>query len=174
MAAAGGIVDQYANLAIVSVTESAANTLTYKKLETGTSLFDKVGMVIHKVEWYLGTSMLQIAAAADQIQAGITNSNTLTDISPTQDGVLIRRQWRRIDFGTAASGQLYSEPFVDEFDRLPGGGIILMPNPLYIGVVGSSLGAAVTLTVRLSFTFISLKDSDFFELMQARQTLIAT
>lgn len=173
MAANKGM-DKYGNLAIISATESAAGTLTFKKLETGTSLFDKVGVLIHRVEWYPGSDIGLILATADRIFAGITNTNTLTDLGATQDGVMIRKVWRRADFGTAASGQLYIEPDVDDYSQLPGGGMLMMPNPIYLGVQGVSLASACTVTCRILFTFVSLTNEDFFELMQARQTLIAT
>lgn len=175
MAQGGKILDKYANMAIVQVDESAANTLTYKKLEMGTSLFDRVGIIIRKVEWYVHANLNYIVANSDSIQCAITNTNTLADIGPEYEGVLVRRTFRAWVYGTPATAQLYGEPWVDDLSALPGGGIIMLPNPLYVAVKGVSLASACTdVTAKIYFTFVELTNEDFFELMQARQTLIST
>ena len=41
--------DKFTNQAYLSVTESAANTLTFKKLETGVSIYQKVGWLVSRL-----------------------------------------------------------------------------------------------------------------------------
>jgi len=173
----GAVKDMFANMAIVKVTESAATTLTWKKLEVGTSLFEKVAIVLHRVEWSFaagGSGIAAMAGTGDICYAGIANSNTLSSLQADQEGLIVRKRWSRYDFGTAGSGNFIVEPFVDDFSSLPGGGLIMLPTPFYVGVLGASVAAAFEITARILFTFRELKGEDFLELLQARQTLIST
>lgn len=165
--------DEFANVAIVTVTESAANTLTFKKLEMGTSLFDRVAIIIHRVEWYLASAAAALIGDGDRVMAAITNTNTLDSIEANEEGVLIRKMWRNVFQGAPANNQREVFPTVDDFTTLPGGGIIMLPSPLYVGLECASLAAAQTIYCRMFFTFKEMKDQDYFELMQARQTLIS-
>lgn len=166
--------DKFANVAIVTATESAANTLTFVKLEMGTSLFDRVAMIIHRVEWYFQDAVGLLVGDGDRINMSITNTNTLTSIGADQEGVLVRQMLRRTNAGTPATVIMTEDPTVNDFTTLPGDGVIMLPSPLYVGIQGASLASAATVYARILFTFMEMKNEDYFELMQARQTLISS
>lgn len=165
------LTDVYANFAIVTVTESAANTLTFQKLDAGINLFSKVGWLISRIEWYIGGSLGQFNGTGDQLTVGLTQSNTIASVVPTEPGVLARLKIQRIDLGAAASGNFFLDPILQDFTSLPGGGLIVLPNPIYIGAQGSGLAAATTVTGRIWYNNVTLSDADYFELLQLRSVI---
>lgn len=165
--------DQYANFAIISVTESAANTLTFTKLETGVGLFERVGWLISRVDWYDRGSINQLNSNSDQIDGAIVQSNAVSGISASSTQVLVHKVWYRQDFGTAATAFINMDPKTDDYSTLPGGGILVLPNPLYLAVKATGAAAACSLTARIWYKSVSLTDADYFDLMQSRQVLSA-
>jgi hypothetical protein len=61
------------------------------------------------------------------------------------------------------------EPFVVDYTSLSGGGILVAPRPLYIGMDTIGAAAAGFCTVRLYFTIITLQASEYFELLESRR-----
>lgn len=163
--------DAYSNFAIISVTESAANTLTFQKLETGVGLFERVGWVISRVDWYLRGAYPQFNTSGDSLAVALCQSNAISGIGATSSQVLLNKVFYRQDYGTAASGFFIAEPDTTDLSSLPGGGLLVLPNPLFIAAHGSGLAAAVAVTARLWYKNISLSDADYFDLMQSRQIL---
>lgn len=164
--------DKYANVAHMKVVESAANTLTYKKLETGISLFEKMAWVIARIEYYsIGAGF---AAADDGLYMGIFTSNNPSAFSPEQVAIVDMTNLSRVDLGTAASGLLFSVPIIRDFASLPGGGLIVPPNPIYLGVQGVSLSNPTTLEARIYYTAVQLKGDEFWELVEARRIISST
>lgn len=160
---------EYTNIAHIAVTESAANTLTFQKLETGISTNQKVGWLLHKLEYFMAgvvTSAI-FDTGADSFLGGLVASNALTDLSDQSNpAILDSIQVRRIDLGTAASGLFYNSPIIKDFSMLPGGGLLVPPNPLYAAAKGSSLGAATTMRIRLYYSALELKTDDFWQLLE--------
>ena len=164
--------DVYANVAHIKVTESGANTLTYKKLETGISLFEKMAWVIARIEYYwLANAM---SAAADGLTMAIMTSDNPTDITPDQVAVIDMTQSVRSDFGTAANGWVFDYPIIRDFSQLPGKGLIVPPNPLYLAARGLSQSAAQVLEARIYYTAVQLKGDEFWELVEARRIISST
>lgn len=164
--------DQYANVAHIQVTESAINTLTYKKLETGISLFEKMAWVISRIEYYW--MALAMAVTGDGIVMGITTSNNPPDLTPDQVAVIDMHKVARIDLGTAGTGMFYSYPIVKSFSELPGGGLIVPPNPIYLATLGVSQPAVTVLDARIYYTTVILKGDEFWELVEARRIISST
>lgn len=164
--------DRYANVAHIQVTESAQNTLTYKKLETGISLFEKMAWVISRIEYYWLEATY--AVAGDGIIMGITTSNNPSALTPDQVAVIDMTKRKRGDFGTAASGFIHTYPIIRDFSQLPGGGLIVPPNPIYLAVVGVSQGAVVVLDARIYYIAVQLKGDEFWELVEARRIISST
>lgn len=171
--ASKSVAGEYCAQAVLSVTESAANTLTFDKLETGLSVYDKVGWVIARVEWRLGaTTPGFFNSSGDLIAAALVMSNQLTALNDTDPAVQAIRKWSRLDIGTAASGLFFPTTWVDDYSTLPGGGLLVLPNPLYLAVLGTGLSAAGSCTARIFYRAIDMGQDDYFNLIQARQLLI--
>lgn len=163
--------DNYSNFAIITCTESAANTLTFAKLEASVGLFERVGWLISRVDWYMRGNYDKFNTTGDQFSMALTQSNAISSIAPNATQVILNKQLFRYDYGTAATANFFSEPDSVDLSTLPGGGILVVPNPLYLAVAGSGLSAAAVGTVRIWYKNIVLSDADFFDLMQTRQVL---
>lgn len=164
--------DKFANYAIVSCDESAANTLTFKKLETGISLTEKVAWVINRVE-YIITSQLaaMFNGDGDVFYFGLALSNAWSTPSMAESTILDYNTVQRIDYGTAAVAFLKSMPFIKDFSSLPGGGILVPPNPLYLYAKGLGLASANGVVARMHYTLLPLAVDQYWELVEARRVL---
>ncbi len=173
MADKKSMTDNYASKAIFQLVESAGSTLTFDKLETGLSVYDKIGWVISRVETRLSAgTMALFNGTGDNLTVALVSTNSLTSLSDSNPAVYSLRNFVRIDFGTAASASITSGSFVDDYTGLPGGGLLVLPNPLYGGIVGSGLSGAASLNMTVFFQAVNLSDQDYFNLVQARQLLI--
>lgn len=167
--------DMYTSQALLSPTESGANTLTFEKLETGLSVYDKVGWIIARIEWSLSSATLALFnGTTDVLNVALTMSNNLSSLSVDDPANIIMRRWQRTDLGTAASGWIKPLLHVDDFSTLPGGGLLTLPSPLYGAILGQGLSGAAECFIRLFFQAVELSESDYFNLIQARQLLIST
>lgn len=165
----------FASTAVITTTESAQGTLTFDKLETGTSVYDKIGWIIHRVEWMISVSVLNLLLdQSDSIAWAIAMSNQGTTIPDNDPAVIVRRRLGCADFGTPANTLEEYWPKTDDFSNLPGGGILVLPNPLYLGVISASIASAASVTARIFFSAIEMNDQDYFNLIQSRQLLISS
>ncbi len=158
--------DKYANIMFEKATESSANTLTFKKIEIGMSLFDKVAILIHRIEWYNYAGYL--IAADDALSWGLSTSNSWTIVSSDQPSIITFRSLLLRDFGTAGNNWVIPTPLIDDFSTLPGGGLLTTPKPLFLFVSGTALASPGVVEMRMFFTIQKLSDSDFFELLETR------
>ncbi len=164
--------DVFANYAIIEVTESAANTLTFKKLETGISLNEKVAWIIHRIEYIIdGMDGTIFNAALDVLTWGLSLSNAFAFPTVAENTIVDYNRAVRVDLGAAASGYFQIQPQIKDFSDLPNGGVIIPPTPLYMFVKGTGLTAATKITARLHYTLRTLKVEDYWELVEARRVL---
>lgn len=161
--------DKWANVAAITVVESAANTLTFQQLQTGGVLFERRAMIIHRVSYYHSWGV--VAASDDAVHMGLTSNNTLGSIVASDPNVIDWVTVRRVDHGTAGSGQHYHTPIDHNFTDLPSGGIIVPAFPLYGFVQGESLAGAQTMRLRIYFTIEELSASEFVELVEAMRVI---
>jgi hypothetical protein len=167
--------DQFANIAHIQVTESAANTLTYKKLETGISLFEKVAWIIHRVAYYLdGGDFANFGGNGDYLEMGISTSDAPTAPSFDEASFVDIYRMIRNDFGTAGTGTLWPSPFIRDFTNLPGMGLIVPPNPIYLWVKGTAMSAECVVDARLFYTAKTLRAEEYWELVEARRIISST
>lgn len=164
--------DQFANLAVITVTESAANTLTFKKLETGISLNEKVAWIVNRVE-YLVNSILaaQFNGDGDTLKFGLSVTNAFSAANFDEASILNLNQIQRNDYGAAATGGISKMPMLQDFSTLPAGGIIVPPTPLYLFAVGTGLVSASTVIARVWYTLLPLSVDQYWELVEARRVL---
>lgn len=159
--------DRYANMLYAEVVESSANTLTFKEIVMGLTIFQKVAILIVRLEWFqLFGRML---AASDELNFGLSQSNSFTNVNPDEQAIITFHKQVITDYGTAGNNHLFEEPVVDDFTTLPGGGLLITPKPLYIFVKGLNLAATGDARLRMFFTVIPMKDAEYLELLEVRQ-----
>lgn len=158
--------DVYSNLAYIAVTETAANTLTFSQLTTGISTFSKQAFIIHRVEWFYGDRS-DVAAEGDYFQAALVMSNKMSGIGLDDPSVVIAREWHSRVSGTPAVMFHFQVPDVDDFSDLPGGGLIIPANPIFLAAEGVSLAGAQTVNCRIRFTVKELKADEYIELVES-------
>jgi hypothetical protein len=167
----------FANQATIVCVESAPTVLTFKKLEVGYSVFEKVAWIIHRIEYYLSAATALLDASGEAVMMALCAANTpasIATLASYTDPAIIDFFYRaRSDFGVAASGWIEEIPFTKDFSSLPGGGIIVPPYPLYGAI--QSVGAAGSLTgvIKLWFTEQKLDEASYWALVNARRLLSA-
>jgi len=166
-------IDKYANLAILTVTESAANTLTFKKLETGIALTDKVAWLIARLEYFFVPYASVFNGDTDNSSFGLSGSNTWATPSMQEATIYDYNNAQRRDFGAAAAGSVELLPFVKDFSTLPGGGLLVPPVPLYLWAKSSGAAAAQQIDCRIHYTMVGLKTEEYWELIEARRPVIS-
>jgi len=160
------VADNFANILYNSVVESSANTLTFDEITLGLSLFDKVALIINRIEWYAWPTRL--LAAGDAIEFGISSSNAFVDPDSSQPSIITFQSMDVVDFGTAGVHEVWRQPLVEDLSNLPGGGLLITPRPLYQFVEGTNLAAVATVRMRMFFTVKKMKPEEYFELLETR------
>lgn len=163
--------DAYANLAAVAVSESAADTLATTKFAFPFSIMDKVGLLISRIEYWFNTLGAMNSTTDSQYMA-LLAASTVVDITAQNDPLIVDTvRLTRIDFGTAASANLYEMPVVRDFSMMPGGGILVAPNPLYGALKGAGESGASSGWVRLYYTYMELSTDDYWQLVESRRII---
>jgi len=164
--------DTRAQYAAMVLTESGANTLTTAKFQFPFSIMDKMALIIHRIEYEIVNVSSVFAASADRLTLAIIAANTIVDITNPVDPTIIDScRFGRYDFGAAASGFVFQQPYVKDFTNLPGGGIMVAPNPLYYAAKGDSAGAASVTAVRMYYTYEELATDDYWQLVESRRII---
>ena len=167
--------DKFANQAVIVCTESAANTLTFKKLETGISLFEKVAWLISRIDYFLHLGTLDLLlGAADAVYCGLTATDQMASLALTNAAVIDLLYMGFCLRGAAASFEIKECMVTHDLSTLPSGGIIVPPNPLYGAIVGGSLAAAATITIKIFYTNYQLSVEEYWELVESRRIISAT
>ncbi len=162
----------FANVANIAIDESAANTLTFKELTSGAGLFEKMAMIIYRIEYQpSAASLALILGNADHLSCAWTTSDQIAGIAKESAQVIDRCQVTCQVIGTPASFVLTELPITHDFANLPGGGIIVPATNLYVACLGASLASATYWRSTLYFEYIQLKDSEYWELVQATRAL---
>lgn len=164
--------DEFANYAIIKVTESAANTLTFQKLETGISINDKVAWLLNRVEYFPPAfSNAIFNGDGDGFDFGLSVSNSWSTVSAQEVTIIDLNTIARRDFGAAAVTIREESPVLKDFSNLPGGGVLVPPVPFYLWAKGSGLASAGALVARIHYTLIQLATDQYWQLVEARRVL---
>lgn len=162
--------DMFSNILTSQVNQTAANSFTVQEIQVGLNLFDKVGLVLHRVEYQLTNSALsEMTSANDRVALGLINNQNLTGLDHEDSQVLDSVQLYRSDFGTAGSAELNTFPIIRDFTGLPGTGLLIPPKPLFFAMDSVGLATASLAQVRIYFTIRNLKDSEYLELLETRR-----
>lgn len=163
--------DAYANYAAVMVTESAPSTLTTAKFAFPFSIMDKMALLISRIEYWIG-DMGVLNSSGDSLVIGLAAASTLVVANNQADPTIIdSMSYNRFDIGTAASGLFFSNPFVKDFSDLPGGGLLVAPNPLYAFIKAGGTSTAANAWVKLFYTYMTLADADYWQLVESRRII---
>jgi len=161
--------DKYANILTQEITMSAADTLTFTEVSIGLSIFDKVGILISRIEYHPSvTTMNLMIADDDKLFHAVTTTNTLASLNAREMSIL---DYHTLNMQVVAAGsgvQLYETPIVRDFANLPGGGLLITPRPWYVALSSTSLGTAGVSVFRFFFTVVKLTPQDYFELLETR------
>lgn len=163
--------DIFVNQAYLKVIESAANTLTFNQLLTNVSIHEKVAWIISRIDYEYALSASNFGATNDGLSYGLSTSDAITAATQAISAVIDYNMDRRVDFGTAASGSMFKSIHTKNFADLPGGGLIVPPNPIFMWVMGIALTSAETIEARMFYTVKSLKTEDFWELVEMRRMI---
>lgn len=158
--------DLFANKFYATITESAANTLTFEEIPTNVDIFSKAAWILERLEWYIVQGNIsEVQATADILQVALVASNNLTELSLGDAAVVdlvditIRVQ------GTPAVSELMTQPFIRDFSGMAGGGLLVAPRPLYIAVQGTSLANPIVAKVRGYYRQIILDAAQYLDLV---------
>lgn len=164
--------DKYANFAIVSVVQAAINTLAFKKLETGISLTEKVAWVLNRIEYWLNPqTVAQFGGDGDILLYGLSLSSAWATAQISEITIIDFNALLYSLAGAATSHNWVNKPVIKSFADMPGGGILIPPNPLYLFCSSSGLGAVADVTARIHYTLKTLAVDEYWELVEARRVL---
>jgi len=166
---AGSRLDDFVQMGVTALVESAAGTLTFSpKVDTGYSLGNDNGLIIHTAEWFFPRASIdRLLDEADYIRTGMSTSTLITTIDPSNPSIIVHREFALQKFGVAASGFPLRSPQLEaDFTNLPGGGILVAPNPLYWYIQGISMAGVIATVIRWTYTVVNLNDKSFRELWE--------
>lgn len=167
-----GSQDKFANVAIISCTESAANTLTFQKIETGVSIQEKVAWIINRLEYFITAPAAAIFNGdSDEFRFGLCVSKAITQVTLDDPTVLDINCITRLDYGAAANALLNYRPLIKDLSTMPGGGLLVSPNPLYAFAKGSGLASAMEVIVRMHYTGFVMTTEDYWDLVETRRVI---
>lgn len=157
--------DVYPNKGYAVVTESAANTLTFSEIQTNVSIFEKVAWLLQRIEWYFTYATYALLGdSGDTIDAALCSSNQITALSLSNPGVIDLMTMYKLEASDV--GYNYQmQPLVRDFGSLGGGGLLIAPRPLYVGIKGTGVASVATAACRFYFKQIQLKPDEYLELI---------
>lgn len=163
--------DKYANLAAMTLNMTVANTAVFEKFDFPFSIMDKVALLISRVEYWF-TALNQLDTGQDYVVGALTVSKNTSSLVDIEDPTIIdSMRIMRIDIGTAASGFFFTQPFTRDFSTLPGGGLLVAPNPLYLAVSSSAAGGVMGCSFRMYYTAVDLNPDEYWQLVESRRII---
>ncbi len=165
--------DVFPQLAYLSVTESAANTLTFARLDIATGALlgeKKYGMVIHRVQYGIPLATRQLMVAnGDQLQVALCVSPNIATIDLNSPEVIDNVTLARWDAGTAASAIVDEMQIIHDFSMF--GGLLVPADKLYIAAKSLSVASAGIYTARVWYTMKELTIADYWDLVETRRII---
>lgn len=156
--------DRFANRAGITVTESAAGTLTFQELITGVGFNTKKGMLIDEIDYYIPQATVALLVAnPDEVRFGITSSTGVTDLEDATDSRILHSASFQRRESTAVGVEHLKFPLVYQF--FPS--LIHAHIRIHLAILGVSLATVANVRVRILWRFIDLNDREIAELVQA-------
>lgn len=162
--------DKYAQKLFLDVTMSAANTLTF----SGATISSGVGMsealLLHRINYYPEGINDEMAQESDIVKMGLCGSQDLDSMSVNQPQVYDSKTVHLIYLDNTGFEIQYS-PLVTDFSNLPGGGLLVPADRLYLGMDTEGFAAADAMSAVIYFTLVTLAPQDYIELAQSLRVL---
>ena len=153
--------DRFANIAMVSATESGVTTLTYKELLTGVSLGASIGILIDQIDYFIpNTAFNSLVDDGDGLQIAWCVSDTPTALVADDRSIIHMMEMTKELLTSGVAIDL--SPKVFQF--FPP--IIRASPRLYLAVLGVATAAALTVQSRLYFRYIDLTTQEYLELAE--------
>jgi len=164
--------ESFSQIAFMTVTESAANTLTFAGLSVFSNVLAQKGMLIHRVQYTVTAADYgYFNSTGDALQMGLAGSDGLASVSLQDPEVYDEARIYRIDVGAAAQGVFVEAPIIHDFNPLPGGGKLVPADRLYVYALGTGLATPSTINCRVDYTLLDMAPADYLELAQAMRVL---
>lgn len=164
--------DKYAQIGYLTVTETAAATLTFAGLSVFSNVLSNKGMVIHRAEYSLPRQdWSKLNASNEQVIFGLSGSEKITTTIMSNPEIYDYNDTIQVHMGTAGTGVYIDQPKVKDYTSLPGGGLLVPADRLFAYIAGVSTTDPLTVTCRFWFTIIELGPQDYLELAQAMRVL---
>lgn len=162
--------DKFTNILHERVTMSAANTLTFSEIDVGLNIFDKVGLIIQRIEYVPEDNIFdtEMTADGDKINFGICADSGITTLNVNERAVIDTHSEYYI-LETAVGFRYVTIPIVHNFSQLPGGGILVSPRPLYLAATSGGFANPVVVDMRMYFTVMKMTPESYFELLESRR-----
>lgn len=161
-------------------TSVSPNSTNYDIVNTGLSITDRVGWLLQRIEDFTRPESTRFNGDGDGIIYGLSVQNLLLIHTSTLEIVLNNPAYKwvqtmyRYDYGTAASANISLSPKTYDFTALPDGGLLMVPQPLYMfASANPGVALAVNVNFRAYFQAVQLADSDYFNILQSNQILLA-
>lgn len=175
----GKVQDKFTNRGSITVTEDAANQITFQQLQTGISIFDKRALIINRFEVTIRNNIASlIPDNGDAVAVALTSSNRVTSlfsgVAFSDPAVIDSFQFRNQSGQTVAAATAINievAPHVHDFSSLPGGGLIVAGAPIFLAVQGVGAAAAAIADCRFGFQIIELAADEYLELVESQRIL---
>lgn len=164
--------DRFANIAWLTVTESAINTLTFSTLLLANNLLsEKAAIVIHRADLVIRDTN-NILSSGDQTVVALTLSDRMTDIETLNAPEILFNHWIIGIQDGAATWDYHEEmPIIKDFSSLPGGGILVPADRLFLAIQSTGLALQMSAQMRIHYTVMPLNVQDYWELIEARRIM---
>lgn len=146
------------------------NSITWTEWVTGYSIKDGYAFVLHKIKYrFAAANIGTLDVNADSLNAAISanNSLTLSDIAAGVNPSLLDSCRAFYKVATAVGMALSEFEFIHDFTNEPGGGRIIAPKPLFIGVGASALGQVPSCSIEIVYTMVKLNQEVYRELYES-------
>jgi len=164
-------VDEFPNFYKAAIGTSGADTLTFTSWDTGYSIKDGFGFILHRLIVRPDIASLNLLnAAGDRICVALVANNKLAALDVEQQisdsiiaGVVFANK-----LATAVGENVKDHQFVQDFTSEPGGGRLFAPKPLYWACYSAGAGAVIATYVTAVYTMIKLTQELYRELYESQ------
>lgn len=170
-----GATDKFVNKAYATVTQAAANTEAYGEINFNIPTFDKVALIISKIEYHFATGLwAEMLTGSDQMLFGLTTNSSigaLTVANLSNPAVIDLNYITPVVVGAVVSMLYVRDPITIDYTSMPEGGIIVPPRPLYLYFDTAGFVAASTAYVILWFRYLGLSTEDYWDLVESTRVI---
>ncbi len=165
--------DLFSQIGYIDVTMSAINTLTFNGLSVFSNILTPKGLIIHYIEYALGTATLQdLDTDGDQIFFGLCGDDQMAAILLSNAQVYDNHALTRLESAAAATNFLLDKsPIKQDFTGLPGGGRLVPADRIYVYAGSGGMTVVGVVSCRFHFTLKDLSAQEYIELAQSLRVL---